>query len=448
LILEAARQGHGAALQGAAPALRRDADFVLSVVQADPAAVAHASEELLHDKRFALRAVASAGRALQHLPNRLRADRDVVEAAVGENAAAALFAHSARRAEMGIDLPWDGSAALTCPELAAGVMEEAQLYGGKQMLFSPEDLPYRRHKLQKSVQFSAFSVMFGNMGQTNYTAANIMLDKLPAIQRPTVDAVTLMWGAVGGIGMRWKAFASADFLNATPDALLSIDDSAKCLFYTTCKMNPPEWYSCGFVDEGMRQALCVPCGAGTGGGYIPSEAALAYPNPFKSWRSEGLDGLKKGFLSGGLAANGAPLGGWPGLVGMQEPAAPQQQQQAAPEVPQQRPSYPLEVGALVELVGLDSKNGATGVLVKSFSDGRWKVCLEPGSGNALLREHYLQVLLPASEVAKHLGTAPELQAGASAAELRRAKADERRNRLRERALAKEANQQQIAVGGM
>ena len=43
-------------------------------------------------------------------------------------------------------------------------------------------------------------------------------DKMAQFQRPEVDSVGLMWGAVGGIGMRWKAFASEDILNATPEA--------------------------------------------------------------------------------------------------------------------------------------------------------------------------------------------------------------------------------------
>ena len=37
----------------------------------------------------------------------------------------------------------------------------------------------------------------------------------------------LRWGAVGGIGMRWKAFASEDFLNDVPDALLTIAECGK-----------------------------------------------------------------------------------------------------------------------------------------------------------------------------------------------------------------------------
>merc|ERR1719491_1871247 len=99
-------------------------------------------------------------------------------------------------------------------------MEAGKIPGGRRMPMVPYSeermLPYRRYKLHKSVQFSAWSTMTGNLGQSNYTAANAALDKFPAHQRPEIDAVTLMWGAVGGIGMRWKAFASADVLNANP----------------------------------------------------------------------------------------------------------------------------------------------------------------------------------------------------------------------------------------
>lgn len=55
----------------------------------------------------------------------------------------------------------------------------------------------------------------------------------------------LMWGTVGGMGMRWKAFASADFMNATPDLLMGIEDAAKVLHVVATKMEMPEWVGVG-----------------------------------------------------------------------------------------------------------------------------------------------------------------------------------------------------------
>merc|ERR1719491_1370354 len=67
--------------------------------------------------------------------------------------------------------------------------------------------------------FSAGSTMFGNVGQSNYCAANCLLDAQTFSYRQTnydnFEALTIMWGAVVGLGMRWKAFASQDFLGGT-----------------------------------------------------------------------------------------------------------------------------------------------------------------------------------------------------------------------------------------
>mmetsp|Transcript_30841 Transcript_30841/g.89704 ORF Transcript_30841/g.89704 Transcript_30841/m.89704 type:complete len:764 (+) Transcript_30841:135-2426(+) len=426
LLVEAAKQGAGSSLQGATLQLRSDQDLVLELVTADPQAFRHAAEELREDKAFALRVAAASGRALQYMPARLQADREVVAAAVGENVAAALFAHTSRRAELGIDLPWDSQAQHKAQTVAAGVAEEGTAHGGLRMM-DEGDFHYTHVKVQKSVQFSALSVMMGNMGQGNYTAANIFLDKLPGFQRPEIDAVTLMWGAVGNIGMRWKAFASADMLNATPEALLSISDASKVLQITCTKMDPPEWYAASMFDQYSREGiLMLTAGGGSGGGYKPSEDTAGTP-PIE-WRA---DGLERGFLLGkGLddqppppparlvgVRGGAPLQNWPGLAGGLGGAA-------------EAPSYELELGGRVQLLGLSSKNGTTGILIKCFADGKWKVRLEDGSGNALLKSCYLRAIAPASVVAKESHAAPPT------CESRRARIEERRGRFKERGVVR------------
>jgi len=323
-------------------------------------------------------------------------------------------------------LPWDSQATHRVAQTGgAGLAEAAPTPGGARMWDPAGEAWYPCMKVSKSVQFSALSVMMGNMGQGNYTAANIFLDKLPAFQRPEIDAVTLMWGAVGNIGMRWKAFASADMLNSTPDALLSIADATKVLMFACTKMETPEWYAASLFDMYTREAmLTLTAGSGSGGGWKPSEDAGVQP---ADWRA---DGLERGFLlrEKGLdeerprERRGAPLSGWPGLA--EEEAAA-----SASQLP--RPRYDLELGARVQLVGLSSKNGTTGILVKSFADGKWKVSLEDGTGNALLKGCYLEVVTPAAGVAAPEAVGADAKA-AAAAEARRAKVEERRSRLKER----------------
>jgi len=408
LILESAKQGYGSALQGASDALKRDADFVLEVAAQDPQACKHASEELRNDKKFALRAASQSGRTLQFMPDRFKADREVVAAAVGEDVAAALFAHTARRQELGIDLPWDSENLASVASLMPGKCEPVKGKDGALYPLQPFEDQHQFHttlKAQKVVQFSASSTMFGNFGQANYTAANVFLDKMPAYERPELDSVTLMWGAVGNIGMRWKAFASQDMLNATPDALLSVKDASMILTVTCCKMETPEWYTTSLMtDMAAREAfLTVTSGGGSGGHWMPSESQPAAVE----WKA---DGLGMGFLLGkdledSRAPNEKPLGGWLGLHGVTaggreflEPKKP----------PPRKKHYPLEVGSRVELVGLSAKEGATAILLKSFADGRWKLRFEDGTGNGLLKGCYLRVVAPASEVSKQGITMDEL----------------------------------------
>lgn len=69
----------------------------------------------------------------------------------------------------------------------------------------------RRH-----VVFSALGTMTGSAGQATYTSPNAVLESNSGWFRhliPHSSANALMWGPVGSIGMRWKAFATEDFLS-------------------------------------------------------------------------------------------------------------------------------------------------------------------------------------------------------------------------------------------
>lgn len=83
-----------------------------------------------------------------------------------------------------------------------------------------------RHYFGQHVLFSASTTMTGSLGQATYTSSNAVLDAQSTgcrHSRPHSAARTVMWGAVGSIGMRWKSFASSDLLDgaASPSECLS-----------------------------------------------------------------------------------------------------------------------------------------------------------------------------------------------------------------------------------
>mmetsp|Transcript_67677 Transcript_67677/g.220313 ORF Transcript_67677/g.220313 Transcript_67677/m.220313 type:complete len:733 (+) Transcript_67677:85-2283(+) len=394
LVLEAARLGRGSALGGAEEALRRDADFALEVAAEDPEALLYVADGLRDDKDFAVRAAGSVAGALRRLPMRLRADREVVEAALSRDPFSVPWAHAARRAE----LEWQ--------RVETAEWSELEYQGGRQagvplsLEAARQGYQFPTAKLQKSVLFTAMSTITPNMGQSNYIAANAFLDKLAPYERPEIDAVGLMWGTVGGMGMRWKAFASQDFMLQTPDLLMLPDDCCKVLHIVTTKMQCPEWFAANFIPMEIRNAISEQ--ASKVGGFVPSEDLYTYPSipkgPQALRREEprlGAQPLDGAVAPGGrgLAASGAarddgvPLGGWPSLA----------ERRVGGEVrgpPPRAQKLELVEGARVELVGLKSKSGVRGIVVKCFPEGRYKVALEGVQGSALLKPEYLQVIAP------------------------------------------------------
>merc|ERR1719197_214243 len=97
------------------------------------------------------------------------------------------------------------------------------------------------------ILFSAISTMQGNMGQANYCAANAVLDAATFSMRTSNSdnfyAVSLMWGAIGNLGMRLKAFGSQDFLalvDNTDDVLMTPLEAKECLMHVVTGFSP-EW---------------------------------------------------------------------------------------------------------------------------------------------------------------------------------------------------------------
>lgn len=370
LVLKAAEEGHGSALQGAADALRSDEAFVLSCAERDPQALQHASESLRNDRDFALRAVAKVQGALRHLPRRLRADQEVVQAAFAHDPSSGGAAHAARRQEL-----------LVTKDISAVAQGQVMRHGRENAgLVEIEGYQHTTHKLQKSLVFSALSTFMANMGQSNYIAANQILDKMPCQQRPEIDSIAMMWGTVGGMGMRWKAFASMDFMNQVPDQLMSINDAQKVLHILTTKMDPPDWFGAQYIEQQARDVMLKQ--ATTDTGYRPSEAALAYP----SLPQRRAGPLHQQQQKQQPKEREAPLGGWPVLMKVREPAVRPGQKPT-----QKSDAKPVE-GAIVELINLKSKSGLVGTVVQCYPEGRCRVALDGKKGSALLRPEFLQVL--------------------------------------------------------
>jgi hypothetical protein len=464
-ILDLCSKGYGEAFKCASWALKADTSFILEAVTKDPMVMKFASPDLKQDKSFVISVAKKCGAALQYMLPKSQADKDVVAAAVAQDPTAAIFAHTSRRVELGVGLLWDSEVELQAelkkqppPALGPNTAFDLKIHQVAKEEIASYGCTIR---LQKSVQFSALSTMTANMGQGNYIAANCWLDKIPYYERPEVDAVTLMWGAVGNIGMRWKAFASADFLNQNPEALLSIDDARKILCLTSCKMEPPEWYAGSFFDEYTRQGMVTPTAgvhSGTFGGWMPGEDAgmphahgygprptdlVARPRSEpKTWLEAKLVELTKEKKS---EKHDGPLGGWAALQGRAVEAEDAEVVDivAAKEVAvaEQGPNVLLCAGARVRLTGLAAKNGQTGLVLKHHADGKWKVQLDADMGNALLKECFLEVISSPSE------HTPEDEAAAMEAfALQKRKAfEERRLRVKEKlARAKEEAEAKLA----
>jgi len=236
-------------------------------------------------------------------------------------------------------------------------------------------------KVQKWLLFSAVSAMSGNMGQGNYTAGNAYLDVITWQTRQLAANsmnTTLMWGAVANIGMRWKAFATQDFLAGTTN-LFSIEDACKILYLTGVKETPVEWLGAALFDVGAGQSQ--------GGGYIDGGEDFIQPNhriaSALGWTDKELRGLSK---QGPWVS---PLRETNGLLEPLEISGMSLQDE-----PEEQALEPLEVGARVELVGWKNRtemNGLRGTLCRQMRSGKWRVSVD-GLGEKFLEPKHLHVL--------------------------------------------------------
>jgi|EP00427_Karlodinium_veneficum_P043035 hypothetical protein len=144
--------------------------------------------------------------------------------------------------------------------------------------------------LMKCVQwllFSAGTTMSGNMGQSNYAAANCVLDAMTFHMRQTnpdnFEALCLMWGMVIGLGMRWKAFASADMAYSMDTENVAMDwyEAQLTLRYCVLFGNSPEWVHASkwdFASEWGPNGYKAkdPWGFGKGGGVTMDSSDLTF----------------------------------------------------------------------------------------------------------------------------------------------------------------------------
>eukprot|EP00930_Biecheleria_cincta_P098525 TRINITY_DN9017_c0_g2_i1.p1 TRINITY_DN9017_c0_g2~~TRINITY_DN9017_c0_g2_i1.p1 ORF type:complete len:801 (-),score=212.25 TRINITY_DN9017_c0_g2_i1:204-2606(-) len=448
LLRTMAQQGHGAALQGAKPTLRRDQILVLEMVADDAETLKHASEDLQQDRDFILQVAKRNGKALKFMLPKFKADPEIVRAAVSRDPVAAVHAHASRRAEMGfIDSSLQSESQLK-QELEAQREAAVQAASGEQELIlcskhlvkvmPDSNKPCTCMKLCKTVVFTALSSFFGNIGQGNYTAANSWLDKLAGFERPEIDAVGLMWGAVGHIGMRFKAFASMDALNSTPEALLTIEDAQKILHIACCTLETPEWFAANHFDEFTRSQILQPTAGQLQSRAAGETAAASLDNEREDRDRRALQNathVDRRPLPGSPGfpeLENSPLGGWPKLVGSGA-AAGDDGSSATPS---------FAVGMRVRLVGLKGKDGITGVLVQQAADGKWKVKLDDGSGSALLRANLFQAVHDHEQRAgarerQYEERLKELDANEE--EMRKAKIASRRAELKNKIAARQSN---------
>lgn len=382
LILAAASKGKGGAMKGATEALQSDEKFVLDVLTRDPVAYKYASDALLDSKSFAVAAAKRNGKVVQFMSGAFRADHDVAAAAVKNNPQAAELLHASRRSDLkGVDMSGGAEAN------PYATKKDWPIYTGVPLTADAKQdgLVYATVQAQKYIVFTALSTITPNMGQANYIAANAFMDKLPYYSRPEKDTLGVMWGTVGGMGMRFKAFGSQDFMNMTPDNLLSINDCCKILHVIATLQDPPEWFAANFFDEGTRNAMLAPTAGMIQGeaaavprALSPGKAEEPAPPREREEQPEKVDSIRKESASG-------PLGGWPEVA---------RSALAESEPALGKPGQGIYVGAVVVLTGIkNAMNGATGKLLQIYPEGKCRVALNSGKGNALLRPENLQVVM-------------------------------------------------------
>jgi hypothetical protein len=214
------------------------------------------------------------------------------------------------------------------------------------------------------LMFSALSTMMGNMGQSNYVAANQFMDQLTfwtRMHKPNFDAITMMWGTVGHIGMRWKAFASADTIYKDPNAedIVMTPAQAQVVLGTIFTSEMPEWFVSNTFDKATTE-------------YFRNGGPPLRGNP-DPWR------FKKG--KGGGTDIGSE-GSFP------EPLRPAEKCQTTVG----KGAYEGRRVRLHGLVKSPEMNGKKGTLLQETEDGHWIVRFDGNHEDKILKLENLMTL--------------------------------------------------------
>lgn len=230
--------------------------------------------------------------------------------------------------------------------------------------------------------FTAMSCMMGNMGQSNYTAANIMLDCLTYHSRMARSAVfnayAFMWGTIGGIGMRWKAFASQDMMLATAESaaqMMDYTEAQECLRLVV-EGHSPEMIGAQKYDKATIDFFL---------------SGYRHPNPW-------------GFTKG--KGGGDSMAGESDICWTSASAGGSVWRRSERPGPSARSRSGLFQGRRVQLQGLEANadmNGLRGTLVEEVGEGKWCVRMDGDLGDKVLKVKNISTLSGSAEKPKVSG---------------------------------------------
>lgn len=256
-------------------------------------------------------------------------------------------------------------------------VKDSELESWDQELAAVETEAPTEHGFRSEIQgawgwvfFSAMSTMTGNMGQGNYTAANSTLDtltfRLRICKAEGMMPITMMWGPVGGLGMRWKAFASQDQLAAVEnsDEVLMTPFEAQTVLHFIVSGASCEWTAASLFDKPTFDFL-------TNGAM---QLAVMKKAP---WFKEQVkvDSLKG--EGGGLTFKDGESSG--AILPMME--------ETSAGALQLCPGRRVELHSLVNAAHM---NGVRGTVIDELSNGKWRVRMDNSQEDKILKSENLR----------------------------------------------------------
>jgi hypothetical protein len=200
------------------------------------------------------------------------------------------------------------------------------------------------------------------------------------------EATTMMWGTVGHMGMRWKAFGSADMIYQTEgseDDIVMLPFEAAIVLKTIFQGVCPEWFVANKFDRGT-EALFKAGGMPQRSMWrAETHGAVGIPDPGDPW------GFGKG---GGTQVQGHNL---PAPLQSQSAAEPSSSSSISVSKRATASGSTAYAGRRVRLHRLQKApemNGKKGTLIEEKEDGHWIVRLDGGLGDKILKDSNLMTL--------------------------------------------------------